>query len=138
VFAFVSFTQLNISSSESTTRTFDDLTTEIAPNGLEGVQMYTEMMKQGKYYPLIIMDFHMPVMDGKQATKEIRKLEMEHNVPATHIVGLTADPEGKYDGMCVVLAKPIKKESFSKRIKEFLSTPCNCTNSTGESPDNTP
>jgi CheY-like chemotaxis protein len=40
---------------------------------------------------LILMDLHMPVMDGYTATQEIRRWEAEHGVPRVTIVALTAD-----------------------------------------------
>ena len=42
---------------------------DIASNGLEAVQMFGK-----KAYDLIFMDWHMPVMDGSEATQKIREL----------------------------------------------------------------
>merc|ERR1711879_37020 len=89
---------------------------EIASNGVEGVEKFKELMEKGERYPLILMDFHMPEMDGKEATRLIREMERERNVKPTHIVGLTADPEGESEGMCTVIAKPIRKQSFSEIV----------------------
>jgi CheY-like chemotaxis protein len=56
-------------------------TVQIANNGLEAVEL-AGMHK----YDLILMDCVMPVMDGLEATRLIRKTDM-----ATHIVALTAN-----------------------------------------------
>jgi CheY-like chemotaxis protein len=56
----------------------------VANNGAEVVDKYTK----GKY-DLIFMDIQMPIMDGIQATKEIRKLEKEgEHIP---IIAMTAN-----------------------------------------------
>ena len=63
------------------------------------------------------MDFHMPVMDGFEATKQIRTLEkyLGFNVP---VVGLTGDDmscnpkleeEARSSGMNYVLNKPVNQ-----------------------------
>ena len=58
---------------------------DIANNGLEALNM----IKKSKY-DLVIMDLMMPVMDGLQATSEIRKYEdaLSYSTP---IIGLTAN-----------------------------------------------
>lgn len=56
----------------------------MAGNGLEAVNMFKDMN-----YDLILMDHHMPVMDGMEAVKLIRKME----TPGTHtpILAFTAN-----------------------------------------------
>lgn len=82
-----------------------------AVNGAEAVTKAIE-----KNYDIILMDCQMPVMDGFEATKEIRKTEIKKNF----IVALTANAyeEDKEKclqaGMDEFLAKPInKRELFS-------------------------
>ena len=60
---------------------------ETAGNGKEGVSLY---QKNCKGYKGILMDFHMPEVDGFAATKQIRTLEkyLGFHVP---VVGLTGD-----------------------------------------------
>lgn len=57
-------------------------------NGADAV----EIMKNAKHgdYAFIIMDYQMPIMDGIQATKNIRQLEQESGRPPIAIVGYTA------------------------------------------------
>jgi PAS domain S-box-containing protein len=76
-------------------------------NGLEAVAAF-----QADRYDLILMDVMMPVMDGLEATKEIRRLEKsgERHTP---VIALTASVMREDYELCVaagmdnVLAKPI-------------------------------
>jgi signal transduction histidine kinase/CheY-like chemotaxis protein len=60
------------------------LTSDIASNGIEAVEMF-----QNKRYDLIFMDYHMPEMDGIEATRKLR--EYTENDPELWIIGFTAD-----------------------------------------------
>ncbi|MFP4517494.1 MAG: response regulator, partial [Desulfovibrionales bacterium] len=86
---------------------------DVAENGVEAVEMYT-----ATEYDVILMDIQMPLMDGLQATREIRKLETERGSPPTPIIALTAsafqDDEHKcrQAGCTAYLPKPVKKEDL--------------------------
>jgi signal transduction histidine kinase/CheY-like chemotaxis protein/HPt (histidine-containing phosphotransfer) domain-containing protein len=65
-----------------------------APNGLEAFQMIQEVK-----YDVVLMDLHMPIMDGLTATKNIRK-----NIPADiqpMIVALTANAMKEDRDICL-------------------------------------
>merc|ERR1712130_663289 len=93
---------------------------ETAENGQIAVQMFEEHQTQKRPYKLILMDFHMPEMDGREASRLIRKLEVENNYEHTHIVGLTAESGAKAPGMCHVVNKPIRKQTFNTIICGYL------------------
>ncbi|MDP1557821.1 MAG: ATP-binding protein [Nitrosomonas sp.] len=57
----------------------------IAENGLEAVRMFGNGT-----YDLILMDIHMPEMDGLEATRQIRKLESERGDGHIPIIALSA------------------------------------------------
>jgi CheY-like chemotaxis protein len=69
-------------------------------------------------FDLILMDTHMPVMDGLTATRAIRAMEVRKGVPRTPIVSLTADAmpsqvqEALAAGADRHLAKPITAASL--------------------------
>lgn len=63
-------------------------TVEIAENGKRAVEMIKN--SEPGYYQLILMDIQMPVMDGYQATKAIRKLA-DKELASIPIVAMTAN-----------------------------------------------
>jgi len=87
-----------------------------AGNGLEGVEMY-----KSDYFDAVIMDIQMPVMDGIEAVKLIRKYDKERN-RHTPIIALTAyamkGDRKRFlkEGMDSYLSKPVKKETLVKEI----------------------
>jgi len=93
----------------------------IAKNGMEALWA----LKEGDY-DLILMDIQMPVMDGIEATREIRKNEIGINkyIP---IIALTAHVlEGSRKdffaaGMDDYIAKPINKKNLNDIIKKWIN-----------------
>ena len=94
----------------------------------------TEAIKLAKqtYYPIIFMDCRMPIMDGFDATLEIRKLEAADLLPrGAHkkriaIIALTAnvsseDKEKCYrSGMDDYICKPYEALDFKKVLNTYL------------------
>lgn len=99
------------------------LTAEIANDGLEAVQKI-----KLKQYDLILMDCQMPVLDGFDATKEIRQFENEQpqnmHVP---IIALTANAHDKDKERCLAigmddyLSKPIVKNDLYNMLSHYLA-----------------
>ncbi len=91
-----------------------------AGDGEEAVQKTKE-----EVYDLILMDHFMPVMDGEEATRQIRNLEDNPN-QKTPIIALTADAvSGVKDkllasGMNDFISKPIDLSSAALKIKRYL------------------
>ena len=73
----------------------------------------SEKFKKEKF-DIVLMDIRMPVMDGVQATQEIRAFENKNSLAETPIVALTAnvlkEDIEKYlkVGMNAHLAKPLR------------------------------
>ena len=71
---------------------------------------------------LVLMDVHMPEMDGIEATREIRAAQSNNDIP---IIGLTAEAsiERHADfinaGMNDVLSKPFTKTQISQILSEY-------------------
>ena len=91
-----------------------------AENGQVGFQKF----KNGSY-DIVLMDMHMPVMDGYTATREIRKWEKEQARQNSKIIALTAnalreDEQRSLDAGCDKhLTKPITKARFLETINKI-------------------
>jgi CheY-like chemotaxis protein/HPt (histidine-containing phosphotransfer) domain-containing protein len=95
---------------------------DTANDGAQALQAVRE-----KRYDLILMDVQMPVMDGLEATRQIRDPHSGSLNPAVTIVALTAhamagDKERCLNmGMDDYLAKPIKAAELQEVISKWLA-----------------
>jgi len=85
---------------------------EVAENGVEAIKALDNADSQKAQFDVILMDIHMPIMDGIEATLAIRGSQKDYtNIP---IIALTADPQYQQRRLCKnigmddALAKPIK------------------------------
>ncbi len=96
---------------------------DVANDGAQALQATRE-----KRYDLILMDVQMPVMDGMEATRQIRDSRSGSQNPKVIIVALTAhamagDRERCLEnGMDDYLAKPIKAAELQEVISRWMST----------------
>ncbi|WKY45820.1 ATP-binding protein [Eubacteriaceae bacterium ES2] len=99
---------------------------DTARNGKEGVDK-----AMNKKYDLILMDVQMPVMDGMQATKQIRGSfdDIDRNINSqTPIIALTAFAlEGdrtmfKNSGMDDYVSKPVERRQLFELLMRFLKS----------------
>lgn len=78
---------------------------------------------QTQHFDLLLMDCHMPEMDGYDATRQIRSLPAYKNTP---IVALTADSfDSTIDrcheaGMNTILTKPISQNELKTTLDSFF------------------
>jgi PAS domain S-box-containing protein len=92
----------------------------LAGNGHEAVQAFDQMNLD-----LILMDCHLPEMDGFAATIEIRKRELRTG-KRTPIIALTANARHEDRIACLAadmddyLAKPVSLDSLSETLKRWL------------------
>lgn len=97
---------------------------DTAENGKEVVERL-QTAKSG-YYDLVLMDVMMPVMDGYEATRQIRRLK-DPALSGVPIIAMTAnafeeDRRAALDaGMNDHLAKPFRLEKLYQILKEHLN-----------------
>ncbi|MFW2588417.1 response regulator [Sagittula sp. SSi028] len=94
-----------------------------ANNGIEAVKAFSDQRPD-----LILMDISMPQMDGKEATREIRKLEGA-DTPPVPIIAVTAHAmAGDRDlileaGLTDYLSKPLRKVELAAKIAQYTHAP---------------
>ncbi len=92
------------------------LKVDVAINGLEAVNHVRAIR-----YDLILMDLHMPLMDGFEATKKIREFNKD-----TPIIGLSADvmtesvSSLQAIGMNDFVTKPFRPNDFFIKLKSYI------------------
>ncbi|MCK4999424.1 MAG: response regulator, partial [Anaerohalosphaera sp.] len=90
----------------------------IANNGKEAVEMASQ-----NNYDLIFMDMHMPIMNGFDATRELRSLNISTPIVALTASILQSDIESTYDYGCNdYMAKPIDRKLLKKIVNKYLPT----------------
>ena len=93
----------------------------VAYNGIEALEKYPHVN-----WDIILMDIHMPKMDGITATKKIRELEKEHR-KRTPIIALTALAQEQDKANCMqagmddYLTKPVKKKILLEVIRKWIN-----------------
>jgi CheY-like chemotaxis protein len=98
-----------------------NVTIDCAENGLEAVQMFQKKPD----YDMVLMDVQMPVMDGYEATKKIRALDIPQAKTA-RIIAMTAnvfrdDIERCHDvGMNNHIGKPLDFEEVVGKLLEYM------------------
>ncbi len=63
----------------------------MAGDGRQAVNACRKLARQGGGFDLVVMDLHMPILDGLSAIAAIRKLERRYGLARTRILTLTAD-----------------------------------------------
>lgn len=97
---------------------------DVAADGAQGLEKIRK-----ETYDLVLMDIQMPIMDGVQATREIRAMEESGELSAhTVIIAMTANAlkgdREKYlaAGMDAYLPKPISFADLKQTIREFAGS----------------
>ncbi len=88
----------------------------IAQNGALALEAFLAAANAGTPYDLVLMDIHMPELDGLEATRRIRAAEGALGLRRTRIVALTANAFGEDRAACVAagmddfLVKPLDRD----------------------------
>lgn len=115
-----------------------------AYDGVEAVSTYKHAYGQQQLYldyqpqrldekpvmpTVVLMDITMPVMDGLEATRQIRAFERSRRMQPSMIIALTAmgSSEAKQEafssGVDLFLTKPVKLKELTAILEEFIERP---------------
>jgi signal transduction histidine kinase/CheY-like chemotaxis protein/HAMP domain-containing protein len=92
-----------------------------AQNGKEALELLQNSENQ---FDIVLMDIMMPVMDGYEAMREIRKDNRVSNIP---IIALTAKAQAEDKQLCIdsgandYMAKPVDHEQLLSLLKVWLA-----------------
>ena len=93
---------------------------DVVANGAEAIQAVNELP-----YHLVLMDCYMPVMDGLEATRQIRKTKPREVLP---IVAVTANASVQDRERCIeagmddYVTKPVRPGQFKKLLTKHLES----------------
>ena len=92
-----------------------------ADNGVTGVEK-----ARASRYDLILMDIHMPMMDGYEAIRRIRQWEESHELTRTPIIAFTGSAfdediqRALQCGADLHISKPVHKDDLATAIKNLI------------------
>ena len=99
-----------------------DLQPDTAGNGEEALEAI-----KAHPYDLVLMDCEMPVLDGFEATRQLRKWETSAGRPRTPVVALTAHifsehrERAREAGMDGHMAKPVEMSQLREVIAHWIA-----------------
>jgi len=94
----------------------------LAKNGLEAVRLYEQQQPD-----LVLMDIHMPLMDGIEASRKIRHFDTQAG-RHTPIIALTAGVSKEEADRChaadidAFLAKPLREAALAEVLQRFIDS----------------
>lgn len=92
----------------------------LAENGLQATRLFA-----CERFDVILMDCHMPIMDGFEATQTIRELERRNTLPPIPIVAVTAHAMQHEQDRCFLagmddyLSKPFSRADLIGKLKKW-------------------
>ena len=94
----------------------------MATDGAEAIESLIAARTAGTPYDRVLMDLHMPGMDGLEATRRIRAFEAEHGGMRTPIIALTANASAEDRDACLAagmdgfVIKPLDRERLAAAV----------------------
>jgi CheY-like chemotaxis protein len=96
----------------------------VAESGAVALERWRTARDAGDSYDLILMDMHMPGVDGLEAARRIRAAEAELDARRTPIVALTANAFAEDRDACLAagmdgfLVKPLDRDRLAAALTE--------------------
>jgi len=97
----------------------------MAHDGQQAVQAVTQA-SASQSFDLILMDLHLPVLDGYAATAQIRQREAAQKLPRVPIIALTADAYEEIHDQCLAagmddfVTKPVSLTALKLALSQWL------------------
>ena len=94
----------------------------VASNGTEALDAWTAARTAGKPFDVLLMDVHMPGVDGIEATAQIRAAEQRERISPTPILALTANAFAEDREACLAagmdgfLVKPLDRDRLAAAL----------------------
>jgi signal transduction histidine kinase/ActR/RegA family two-component response regulator len=101
-----------------------DVVLEVAESGMEAVEKHA-----AESYDAVLMDIHMPGMDGMEATRLMRDADREAGREPTPVIAVTADvlTESKraYQaaGLNACVGKPVDRSALARALRDVVVKP---------------
>ena len=97
------------------------LQVDTAQNGQQALEKCQQSMASEHTYDLVLMDIHMPVLDGREAIAKIRQLGFNSPVIAVTAAALKGVKQSLIElGFTEVLHKPFNKQTLYEALSVFL------------------
>ena len=95
-----------------------------ARDGAEAVRILNNDKLLGKIFDLVLMDIHMPVMDGHHAAQQLRAQGFNEPLVALTAAHMKGDMDQCFtSGFTAYLGKPLDQTRLYRCMARFLSTP---------------
>jgi CheY-like chemotaxis protein len=97
----------------------DAVVCDEARDGAEAVALFTRALDANQQYGLVLMDVIMPVMDGKQALREMRKLEQARGLEETpiYLVSASENLDGVENLASGLMRKPPSRQALQQLVQ---------------------
>ena len=99
----------------------------IASNGAAAIESWQAAQSAGASYDLVLMDVHMPGVDGFEATARIRAAETDRGSARTRIIALTANASAEDRDACLAagmdgfVTKPLDREKLAEVLADAIA-----------------
>jgi signal transduction histidine kinase/DNA-binding NarL/FixJ family response regulator len=97
------------------------LEADVAENGVAALALWRQ-----NHHEVVLLDLHMPELDGFGLAEAIRRDEVAHNLPRTGLIAVTADALKGEDARCFAvgidgfLPKPVPLDALARTVARWL------------------